>query len=127
MLLESLDASISRTWVGVSFIFSRISCGLHKPQRNIHGIKSLISLEPVAETLRLGLVSFGVDVLEVITVAVKALGQTYFDLKLPAEFLHESIKDTFVSRAQGNGQLPKTDIMEYATADLYEITKRITG
>ncbi|KAI1761657.1 putative hydroxybutyrate dehydrogenase [Hypoxylon sp. FL1150] len=73
----------------------------------IYGYRSLML---VAETLRLELAPFGVDALEVVTGAVKTLGQTYFgDLKLPAESLYKSIEDTFVSRAQGNDQLPRMD------------------
>ncbi|KAI0179899.1 putative hydroxybutyrate dehydrogenase [Hypoxylon sp. FL1284] len=86
------------------------------------------SLELVAETLRLELAPFGVDVLEVVTGAVKTNGQTYFgDLKLPAESLYKSIEDTFLSRAQGNDQLPRMDTMEYATAVVDNIAKRTTG
>ncbi|KAI0397898.1 NAD(P)-binding protein [Xylariaceae sp. FL0594] len=45
---------------------------------------SKIGLEVVAETLRLELKPFGVDVLEVVTGGVKSMGQTYFkDLKVP--------------------------------------------
>ncbi|KAI6090487.1 hypothetical protein F4821DRAFT_228371 [Hypoxylon rubiginosum] len=85
-------------------------------------------LELVAETLRLELAPFGVDVLEVVTGAVKTMGQTYFgDLKLPAESLYKSIEDTFVSRAQGNDQLPRMDTMEYGEAVVDSITNRTTG
>ncbi|OTA62238.1 NAD(P)-binding protein [Hypoxylon sp. EC38] len=46
------------------------------------------SLELVAETLRLEIAPFGVGVIEIITGAVKTLGQTYFgDLKLLKGFL----------------------------------------
>ncbi|KAI0899782.1 putative hydroxybutyrate dehydrogenase [Annulohypoxylon nitens] len=86
------------------------------------------SLELVAETLRLELAPFGVDVLEVVTGAVKTMGQTYFgDLKLPTESLYKSIEDTFISRAQGNDQLPRMDTMEYGTAVVDSITNRTTG
>lgn len=58
-------------------------------------------LEIVAETLRLELAPFGVDVMEVVTGGVKSMGQTYFgDVKLPQGSLYKSIEDTFVSRAR---------------------------
>ncbi|KAI0835112.1 putative hydroxybutyrate dehydrogenase [Hypoxylon sp. FL0890] len=86
------------------------------------------SLELVAETLRLELAPFGVDVLEIVTGAVKTLGQTYFsDLKLPEGSLYKSIEDTFISRAQGNDQLTRMDTMDYATTVVDEILKRTTG
>lgn len=66
--------------------------------------------------------------LEVVTGAVKTMGQTYFgDLKLPTESLYKSIEDTFISRAQGNDQLPRMDTMEYGTAVVDSITNRTTG
>lgn len=66
--------------------------------------------------------------LEVVTGAVKTLGQTYFgDLKLPAGSLYKSIEDTFVSRAQGNDQVPRMDTMEYGTAVVDSIMNRTTG
>ncbi|RYC54360.1 hypothetical protein CHU98_g11850 [Xylaria longipes] len=47
---------------------------------------SKMSTEIVAETLRLELAPFGVNVLEVVTGAVKSMGQTYFgDFKLPQQ------------------------------------------
>ncbi|KAI0387001.1 putative hydroxybutyrate dehydrogenase [Hypomontagnella monticulosa] len=86
------------------------------------------SLEIVAETLRLELAPFGVDVMEVVTGAVKTLGQTYFgDLKLPADSLYKSVEDTFISRAQGNDHVPRMETMEYTTAVVDAITKRTTG
>ncbi|KAI1458760.1 putative hydroxybutyrate dehydrogenase [Annulohypoxylon moriforme] len=86
------------------------------------------SLELVADTLRLELAPFGVDVLEVVTGAVKTMGQTYFgDLKLPSDSLYKSIEDTFISRAQGNDQIPRMDPMEYGTAVVDAITNRTTG
>ncbi|KAI2784133.1 hypothetical protein F4815DRAFT_501953 [Daldinia loculata] len=86
------------------------------------------SLEIVAETLRLELAPFGVDVLEIVTGAVKTLGQTYFgDFQLPAESLYKSIEDTIASRAQGKDGMPRMETREYATAVVSEIKKRATG
>jgi len=85
-------------------------------------------LEIVAETLRLELAPFGVDVMEVVTGGVKSMGQTYFgDVKLPQGSLYKSIEDTFVSRAQGNDGMPRMETMEYATSVVDEIVKRTTG
>ncbi|ETS86941.1 hypothetical protein PFICI_00769 [Pestalotiopsis fici W106-1] len=87
------------------------------------------SLEIVADTLRLELAPFGVDVLEVVTGGVKTNGQTYFeDLKLPEESLYKPIEDTFVNRAQGKGDgLERMDAAEYASAVVDAIANRTTG
>lgn len=82
----------------------------------------------MAETLRLELAPFGVDVLEVVTGAVKTNGQTYFgDFKLPEQSLYKKIEPVVASRAQGNDQLPRMDTAEYATAVAEQITSRTTG
>ncbi|KAK6194187.1 hypothetical protein LQW54_011690 [Pestalotiopsis sp. IQ-011] len=87
------------------------------------------SLEIVADTLRLELAPFGVDVLEVVTGAVKTNGQTYFgDLELPPQSLYKPVEDIFVKRAQGQGDgLERMDTAEYATAVVDAIAKRTTG
>ncbi|RYO92032.1 hypothetical protein DL766_003678 [Monosporascus sp. MC13-8B] len=86
------------------------------------------SIEIVAETLRLELAPFGVGVLEIVTGAVKTMGQTYFgNFQLPAQSLYKSIESTIASRAQGNDGLPRMDLMEYAAVVVDEITKRTTG
>ncbi|KAL1852745.1 hypothetical protein Daus18300_012076 [Diaporthe australafricana] len=86
------------------------------------------SLELAAETLRLELAPFGVDVLEIVTGAVKSRGQTYFgDFKLPEASLYKSIEDIIASRAQGNDQLPRMETAEYAAAVVDQITSRTTG
>ncbi|OTA81807.1 hypothetical protein M434DRAFT_37391 [Hypoxylon sp. CO27-5] len=86
------------------------------------------SLELVAETLRLEIAPFGVGVIEIITGAVKTLGQTYFgDLKLPEGSLYKSLEDIFTSRAQGKDQLTRMDTIDYATVVVDEIIKRTTG
>ncbi|VUC30120.1 unnamed protein product [Clonostachys rosea] len=86
------------------------------------------SLELVAETLRLELAPFGVDVLEVVTGAVKTNGQTYFgDFKLPEQSLYKKIEPVIAGRAQGNDQLPRMDTAEYAAAVADQIASRSTG
>ncbi|KAK2603637.1 hypothetical protein QQS21_004218 [Conoideocrella luteorostrata] len=86
------------------------------------------ALEIVADTLRLELAPFGVDVLEVVTGGIKSQGQTYFgDLKLPPQSLYKSIEGTIVSRAQGNDGMDRMDTMEYAELVTDEIIKRSTG
>lgn len=85
------------------------------------------SLELVAETLRLELGPFGVDVLEVVTGAVKTNGQTYFgDFVLPKDSLYKKIEPIISSRAQGNDQLPRMDTAEYAAAVADQIIGRAT-
>ncbi|ROV98090.1 hypothetical protein VMCG_06960 [Cytospora schulzeri] len=86
------------------------------------------SLELAAETLRLELAPFGVDVLEVVTGGVKSKGQTYFgDFKLPEQSLYKSIEDVVASRAQGKDQLPRMDTAEYAAAVADQMASRTTG
>ncbi|KAI8944274.1 hypothetical protein F4801DRAFT_600065 [Xylaria longipes] len=86
---------------------------------------SKMSTEIVAETLRLELAPFGVNVLEVVTGAVKSMGQTYFgDFKLPQQ---SSIEPTIAGRAQGNDGLPRMDTLEYAKAVVHEIMERTPG
>lgn len=86
------------------------------------------SLELAAETLRLELAPFGVDVLEVVTAGVKTRGQTYFgDFKLPEQSLYKSIEDVIAGRAQGNDQLPRTETAEYAAEVADKIASRTTG
>lgn len=86
------------------------------------------SLELAAETLRLELAPFGVDVLEVVTGGVKTRGQTYFgDFKLPDHSLYKNIEDVIASRAQGKDGLPRMEAGEYAAAVAEQITSRTTG
>ncbi|KAI0853765.1 hypothetical protein F5Y00DRAFT_257066 [Daldinia vernicosa] len=83
-----------------------------------------MSSEIVAETLRLELAPFGVDILEIVTGAVKALGQMYFDdFQLPANSLYKSIEDTIANIAQGNDEIPRMETRKYATAVVDEIKK----
>lgn len=86
------------------------------------------SLELAAETLRLELAPFGVDVLEVVTSGVKTKGQTYFnDFKLPEQSLYKSIEHVVASRAQGNDQLPRAETAEYAAAVADQMASRTKG
>ncbi|KAG6358532.1 hypothetical protein INS49_012049 [Diaporthe citri] len=86
------------------------------------------SLELAAETLRLELAPFGVDVLEVVTGGVKTRGQTYFgDFKLPDKSLYKNTEDVIASRAQGKDGLPRMEAAEYAAAAADQITSRTTG
>lgn len=86
------------------------------------------SLELAAETLRLELSPFGVDVLEVVTGGVKTRGQTYFgDFKLPEESLYKNIEDIIASRAQGKDELPRMEAVEYAAGVADQIKSRATG
>ncbi|KAF3070403.1 NADPH-dependent 1-acyldihydroxyacetone phosphate reductase [Daldinia childiae] len=84
---------------GMAVYITSISGYLNIPYMRTYSA-SKRSLEIVAETLRLELAPFGVDVLEIVTGAVKTLGQTYFgDFQLPAESLYKGIEDTIAGRA----------------------------
>ncbi|KAI1177692.1 hypothetical protein F4777DRAFT_541004 [Nemania sp. FL0916] len=86
------------------------------------------SIEIVGETLRLELAPFGVDVIEVVTGAVKSKGQTYFgDFKLPQGSLYKNIEPTIASRAQGKDGVPRMDTLEYANAVTENILERVSG
>ncbi|RYP64885.1 hypothetical protein DL771_008562 [Monosporascus sp. 5C6A] len=86
------------------------------------------SIEIVAETLRLELAPFGVGVLEVVTGAVKTMGQTYFgNFQLLAQSLDKSIEDIIANMVQGNGGLLRMDLMDYAVVVVDEIMKHTTG
>ncbi|KAI5923454.1 hypothetical protein F4810DRAFT_701184 [Camillea tinctor] len=61
------------------------------------------SIEIAAETLRLELAPFGVDVLEVVTGG------------LPDSYLYKSIEDIIGSRAQGKEGMPRMETKDYAT------------
>lgn len=88
------------------------------------------SLEIVAETLRLELAPFGVDVLEIVTGAVKSQGQSYFgDFQLPTLSLYKSIEDIIANRAQGNDGVTRMETIEYAigVTDKILLPGRTTG
>jgi 1-acylglycerone phosphate reductase len=86
------------------------------------------SIEVLTDTLRLELQPLGVNVLCVVTGAVKSAGQTYFDdLKLPDASLYKSIEKTVISRAQGHDGVPRMDTMEYAKAVVDQIVARKSG
>lgn len=82
----------------------------------------------MADTLRLELAPFGVDVLEVVTGGVKTNGQTYFgDFKLPEDSLYKSQEHVIASRAQGKEGYPRMERDAYATGVVDEILKRTAG
>ncbi|KAK9783957.1 hypothetical protein SCAR479_00516 [Seiridium cardinale] len=112
---------------GVAVYITSVSGYLNIPYMGTYSA-SKRSIEIVAETLRLELAPFGVDVLEVVTGAVGTNGQTYFgDFNLPSKSLYKSIEHTIAGRAQGNDGLPRMDAGEYASVVVDEIAKRTTG
>ncbi|RYP09622.1 hypothetical protein DL764_001164 [Monosporascus ibericus] len=112
---------------GMAVYITSISGYLNVPYMGTYAA-SKKSIEIVAETLRLELAPFGVGVLEIVTGAVKTMGQTYFgNFQLPAQSLYKSIEDTIANRAQGNDGLPRMDLMEYAAVVVDEIIKGTTG
>ncbi|RYP32535.1 hypothetical protein DL767_005147 [Monosporascus sp. MG133] len=112
---------------GMAVYVTSISGYLNIPYMGTYAA-SKKSMEIVAETLRLELAPFGVGILEIVTGAVKTMGQTYFgNFQLPAQSLYKSNEDVIANRAQGNDGLPRMDLMEYAAVVVDEITKRTTG
>ena len=85
-------------------------------------------IEIIADTLRLEIAPFGVDVLEIVTGAVQSRGQTYFDkFTLPQDSLYKPIETKIASRAQGKDGRPRMDLTEYSTAVVDAIVKREAG
>ncbi|CAG9988893.1 unnamed protein product [Clonostachys byssicola] len=112
---------------GMAVFIASISGYLNIPYMGTYSA-SKRGMEVVADTLRLELAPFGVDVLEVVTGAVKSRGQTYFgDFKLPENSLYKKIEPTIANRAQGGDGMPRMDTEEYAAAVSEQILKRITG
>ncbi|KAI1471053.1 putative hydroxybutyrate dehydrogenase [Daldinia caldariorum] len=94
---------------GMAVYVTSISGYLNIPYMGTYSA-SKRSLEIVAETLRLELAPFGVDVLE-----------------LPQQSLHKSVEDIVAVRAQGNEGMPRMETREYAAAVVDAIKKRTTG
>ncbi|OCL04125.1 NAD(P)-binding protein [Glonium stellatum] len=89
---------------------------------------SIRALEIIADTLRLELAPFGVDVLSVVIGGVKTKGQTYFeDFVIPETSRCKAIEETIASRARGIDGMPRMELMEYATEVAGEILKRTAG
>jgi hypothetical protein len=82
----------------------------------------------IAETLRLEVEPFDVNVIEIVTGAVKSLGQTYFeDHAIPENSIYKSVEATIKSRAQGNDGLPRMPLEDYSAAVTDEMIKRTPG
>ncbi|CAJ2500628.1 Uu.00g034810.m01.CDS01 [Anthostomella pinea] len=112
---------------GMAVYVTSISGYLNIPYMGTYSA-SKKSIEIVADTLRLELAPFGVDVLEVVTGGVKTMGQTSFgNFELPANSLYKIIEDTIAGRARGLDGMPKMDTLEYAAAVVDQITQRATG
>ncbi|KAI0139832.1 hypothetical protein GGR57DRAFT_488490 [Xylariaceae sp. FL1272] len=89
---------------------------------------SKMSLEIVAETLRLELAPFGVNVVEIVTGGVKSQGQTYFnDFKLPEDSLYKPVEGIIAQRAQGNEGMPRMETVEYTTVVVDKMMKGTVG
>ncbi|KAI1277433.1 hypothetical protein F5Y07DRAFT_362943 [Xylaria sp. FL0933] len=89
---------------------------------------SKMSLEIVADTLRLELAPFGVNVVEVVTGGVKSNGQTYFgDFQLPPQSLYKAIESTVALRAQGKEGMERMGTSQYADAVVDDILAGAVG
>lgn len=82
----------------------------------------------LAETLRLDLRPFSVDVMEIVTGAVWSNGQTDFgDWALPAGSLYKAIEPVVKQRVQGCDGLPHMNTAEYAAVVDKILSKRNRG
>jgi len=81
----------------------------------------------MAEVLRLEMQPFDVNVLSIVTGAVKSKGQTYFqDWTLPEHSRYKKIEDVIANRARGGDHYPRMPTAEYSTAVVDAITSRTT-
>lgn len=86
------------------------------------------SLEIMAETLRLEVQPFGVNVIEFVSGAVESQGLTKSgDWALPADSLYKPIEGTIKSRAQGNDGMPRMPLKDYAVAVTDAMIERAPG
>ncbi|KAI0893063.1 NAD(P)-binding protein [Annulohypoxylon nitens] len=86
------------------------------------------SEEIMAETLRLELAPFHVNVLSVVTGALKTRGQSHFDdWKLPEGSLYKPVESTISDRARGQEGAPRMEAADYAKRVVSEIIKGKTG
>ncbi|KAI1205457.1 NAD(P)-binding protein [Annulohypoxylon truncatum] len=86
------------------------------------------SEEIMAETLRLELAPFHVNVLSVVTGALKTKGQSHFDdWKLPEGSLYMPVESTIRDRARGQEGAPRMEATDYANRVVSEIIKGTTG
>ncbi|PVH94311.1 putative hydroxybutyrate dehydrogenase [Periconia macrospinosa] len=86
------------------------------------------AVEIMGETLRLEIAPFGVNVLDVVTGAVKTQGQSYFDnFTLPEGSLYKPIESTIANRAQGGDGVTRMSLEEYSVAVADAIINRTSG
>ncbi|KAH7136044.1 hypothetical protein B0J11DRAFT_177551 [Dendryphion nanum] len=125
-LVKAFAPLVIKAKGGIAFITS-LSGYLNTPYMGTYAATKR-SLELIAETLRLEVAPFGVNVTSSVTGPVASLGQTHFDnYSLPANSLYKPIEATIKSRAQGNDGIPRTPTDEYATAVADAIIKRTPG
>ncbi|KAL4924148.1 uncharacterized protein BDV17DRAFT_284889 [Aspergillus undulatus] len=107
----------------ITFITS-VAGHISSPYVGVYG-STKRALEILAETLRLEIAPLGVRVLAVTTGTVQSMGQvgTYDNYQLPEGSLYKPIEDIVASRAQGNDQFGRMDLMAYSEKVVTEITK----
>ncbi|KAK8005867.1 hypothetical protein PG991_012164, partial [Apiospora marii] len=111
---------------GVAVYITSLAGHLNIPWMSTYaGLKS--ATEIMAETLRQEMRPFGVDVMEIVTGAVRSNGQAGFDdYALPAGSLYKPIEPAIRNFVQGGDGIPRMDTMEYANAVADEIISRRT-
>ncbi|KAF2656417.1 NAD(P)-binding protein [Lophiostoma macrostomum CBS 122681] len=112
---------------GVAVFISSLAGHLHIPFLGSYaGAK--IAIETMAETLRLEIAPFGVDVITIVTGAVKSMGHSHFeDHKLPEGSLYAAIASTVKDRAQGKDGIPRMEAEEYAQEVVQAIIEQRAG
>jgi 1-acylglycerone phosphate reductase len=125
--ITSISGYVNTPWMGAFHsLFDPLSSTVLINAGSYAGTKR--SIELVADTLRLELKPLDVNVLCVVTGAVKTAGQTYFeDLKLPSASLYKAVEETFIARAQGKGGLSQMEALDYANAVVDQIAARADG
>jgi short-subunit dehydrogenase len=82
----------------------------------------------MAETFRLEISPFGVDVITIVTGAVKSKGHSYYeDYKLPEGSLYAPIESTIKERAHGNDGISRMKAEDYADAVSQAIIEQRAG
>ncbi|KAK7996407.1 hypothetical protein PG989_004447 [Apiospora arundinis] len=111
---------------GVSVYITSLAGYLNIPYVGIYaGLKR--ATEIMAETLRLELQPFGVDVMELVTGGVQSNGQKHYDdWRLPEGSRYKRIEPLIKKVAQGHDEWARMDTMEYAAGVVDEIISRRT-
>ncbi|THC90317.1 hypothetical protein EYZ11_010216 [Aspergillus tanneri] len=125
-LTQAFAPSLIKARGTVVFITS-IAGHLNSPYMGVYAA-SKRSLELIAETLRLELAPFHVQVLSIVTGAVKTMAQSHFgDFQLPDTSLYKPIEDKIAAHARGEDGRERTELMTHCRKVVEEIIRGASG